>query len=174
MSMLLICFIGILVVVLEATWLHQVAIFEIIPNLSLIFVVHWSILRGSINGRQFGLWIGFLEDFLFHEIVGFYGLIYYLLGHLCGRMKHDFYKGHYILPLFIVMVADFVYGLLHYLLHCFLQGKLNFGYYVVNKILPELFYSAIISLPIYFILFLISKWLEHAKECIKGRKENAL
>ena len=77
MSMLLICFIGTFVVLLEATWLHQVAIFEIIPNLSLIFVVHWSILRGSINGRQFGLWIGFLEDFLFHEIVGFYGLIYY-------------------------------------------------------------------------------------------------
>ena len=174
MSMLLICFIGTFVVLLEATWLHQVAIFEIIPNFSLIFVVHWSILQGSVRGRRFGLWIGLLEDFLFHKIVGFYGLIYYLLGHLCGWMRRDLYKGHYILPLIIIAVADFVYGVLHYLLYCFLQGNLDFGFYVINKILPEMFYSTIVSLPVYFLLLLFSKSLERIKKATKGGREEGL
>ena len=174
MSMLLICFIGMMVVLLEATWLHQVAIFEIVPNLSLILIVHWGLLQGSARGRRLGLWIGLLEDFLFHKVVGFYGLIYYLLGHLCGLLKRDFYKGHYILPLLLVAAGDFIYGILHYLLLYFLQGNLHFAFYLTNKILPEMFYSAVCSVPIYFLLFTLSKCLEKIKNATQRRKENEL
>ena len=174
MSTFFICFIGMLAVLLEATWLHQVAIFETIPNLSIILVVHWSILQGCVRGRRLGLWIGLLEDFLFHKIVGFYSLFYYLLGHLCGLMKRDFSKGHFILPLMIVTAADLFYGLLHYMLYGFFQGNLNLGFYLKNRILPEMFYSAIVSLPIYFILLILSKYLDRIKVAISGRKEKEL
>ncbi len=174
MSTLIICFIGMFTLLFEATWLHQVAIFEITPNLSLILVVFWSMLQGSEQGRRLGLWVGLLQDFLFCRLIGFYGLIYYLLGHICGYLNQDFYKGHYILPLVIVSAADFMYGLLHYIFYYFFQGNLNLGFYMQQKILPEMFYTALISLPIYLMLFFLSKGLNRMKFLLKGRKEKEL
>ena len=174
MSMLIICIIGMFVLLLEATWLRQVAIFEIAPNLSLILVVFWSILQGSDRGRRFGLWIGLLQDFLFCKVIGFYGLVYYVLGHVCGYFKRDFYKGHYILPFLIVSAADLIYGMLHYVFYGFFQGKLNIGFYLQEKILPEMFYTALISLPFYLVLYLLSRGLEHFERFLKSGKEKKL
>ena len=174
MSMLIICIIGMLTLLLEATWLHQVAIFEITPNLSLLLVVFWGILQGSERGRRLGLWMGLLQDFLFCKVVGFYGLIYYLLGHFCGYYKQEFYKGHYILPFIIVSGADFFYGLLHYVFYYFFQGNLNIGFYLQEKILPEMFYTALISLPIYFLLYLLSKGFNCLEGWFKRGKEKGL
>ncbi len=174
MSMLIICLIGMLTLLFEATWLHQVAIFEITPNLSLILVVFWGILQGCERGRRLGLWMGLLQDFLFCKVIGFYGLIYYLLGHVCGYLKQDFHKGHFILPLIIVSAADFIYGLLHYIFYYFFQGNLNIGFYMKEKILPEMFYTALISLPIYLLVHLLSYGLNCMDHFLTGRKEREL
>ncbi len=174
MSMLIICIIGMFTLLFEATWLRQVAIFEIAPNLSLILVVFWSILQGSERGRRLGLWVGLLQDFLFCKVIGFYGLLYYLFGHICGYFKRDFYKGHYILPFIIVSTADLIYGLLHYVFYCFFQGNLNLGFYFQEKILPEMFYTALISLPLYLVLYLLSQGLERLEGFLKSGKEKEL
>lgn len=163
--------IGLLTILFESTCLHHIALLDIQPNLSLILVVFWGILQGSEKGRRLGLWIGLIQDFLFCQIVGFYGLIYYLLGHCCGLLKQDFYKGHCILPLAIVSAADFLYGILHYIFYQFFQGNLNLIFYLQKKILPEMFYTALISLPIYLLLRLLSRGLTHIKSWRSSGKE---
>lgn len=174
MSMLVICLIGLLTLLAEATWLHQVAVFGIMPNLSLILVVFWGMLQGSERGRRLGLWMGLLQDFLFCEVIGFYGLVYYLLGHFSGYLKRDFDKRHYILPLAVVSGADFLYGLLHYGIYYFFAGNLNIGFYLKLKILPEMCYTALISLPLYLLLYLLSKGLDRLEGWLKSGKEKEL
>ena len=163
--------IGLLTVLFESTCLHHVSIFEIQPNLSLILVVCWGILQGNETGRRFGIWIGLLQDFLFCKIVGFYGLIYYLLGHCCGYFKQDFHKGHFILPIVIVSVADFLYGIIHYVFYQFFQGNLDFTFYLQKTILPEMFYTSLISLPIYVGMRLLSRGFIHIKSLRNSGKE---
>lgn len=163
--------IGLLIILFESTCLHHIALLDIQPNLSLIFVVFWGILQGSEHGRRFGLWMGLLQDFLFCKIIGFYGLLYYLIGHCCGYFKQDFHKGHFILPLIIVAAVDFIYGILHYIMHHFLRGNLNFVFYLREKILPEMFFTALISVPFYLLIRLLSSCLDHMKTWRKSGKE---
>ena len=174
MSTIVIFIIGLLTLLLEATWLHQVAIFEIMPNMSLILVVFWGILQGCSRGRKFGLWIGLLQDILFCDVIGFYGLIYYLFGHISGYFHQDFSKGHYILPLAVVSGADLLYGLLHYIVYFFFSGNLDIAFYLKQKIVPEVCYTTLISLPIYFLLYLLSQGLGKIDGWFKKGKEKEL
>ena len=174
MSMMLVGILGFLNLMIEATWLHRVAIFEITPNLSLILVVFWGILQGSQRGRRLGLWIGLLQDFLFCRVLGYYGLVYYLLGHVSGFFNKDFYQGHYILPITVVAGADFIYGLIQYFIFGFLTGDLAFGVHMVRRILPEVCYTTMVSLPLYPLNRLASYGIRQLDRWIQSRKGKRL
>lgn len=156
MSMILVFLIGFLNLLGEATWLRSLTIINIAPNLSLILVVVWGILQGNTRGRILGMWIGLLQDILFCRFIGFYALIYYLLGHFSGYFNKDFYQENFLLPLAVVVVSDLIYGLLQYLIYHFFLGDLQIGYYFLHRILPEVCYTALVCLPLYPLLRLLS------------------
>lgn len=170
MSSLILYLIGFFCLISEATWLHRAAILDIMPNLTLILVVYWGILQGSQKGRRLGLWMGLLQDLLFCRAVGFYGMLYYGFGHISGYLNHDFYQGHFILPLTAVTGLDLVYGLLHYLIFCFFQGDLNIGFYWQQRIIPEICYTAMISVPLYPLMRLLSKSITRMDLWLKSGK----
>ena len=171
MSRIIVVVIGLVNLLGEATWLHRVAIFDIVPNLSMILIVFWGILQGGEHGRRLGLVVGLLQDILFCRVIGFYGLVYYLIGHISGFFNRDFDKRHFILSLTVVAAADLAYGILHYLIYCFFQGNLDIGYYFMRRVLPEVCYTALISVPLYPLARLLSRaingidrWLQSGKD----------
>ncbi len=171
MSMLIMGIIGFLNLLGEATWIRQLAIAHVTPNLSLILIVFWGILQGSQRGRRLGIWIGLLQDFLFCKVIGVYGLLYYMIGHISGYFNKDFHQGHFILPLAILAGADFLYGMLQYFIYCFFAGDLQLGFYLLHKILPELCYTLLISVPIYPLIQLLNRstrkidhWIQNGKD----------
>lgn len=171
MSMVIVCLIGLFNLLGESTWLQQCSIMGIIPNLSLILVVYWAFLQGSDRGRRLGLWVGLLQDILFCQVIGFYGLVYYAIGHVCGYFNKDFYRGHFILPLSVLVGADLLYGLIQYMIYCFFDGDLNIGFYLLHRILPEICYTALVGLPLYPVIRLLSHgtkridyWLQSGKD----------
>ena len=160
MSQLLAGVIGFLLLLGEGTWLHYAELASITPNLTLIFVVLWGLLKGSRRGRYLGLALGLLQDFLFCRYIGFYGMVYYLLGHSSGYFQKDFYQSHAILPLLIVAGADLIYGFLQYLVYCFFAGDLAIVYYLLHRILPEMCYTAMISVILYPLVCWLSRMTE--------------
>jgi rod shape-determining protein MreD len=117
-------------------------------------------MRNEKSGLLVGFFCGLFIDVFFGDIIGFYALIYMYIGYLNGNIK---------LPLALISLSDLCYGLLCYLFLYLLQGKLNFIYYALHIIIPEVVYTIVISIVLYPIILQIYKHLDK-----KDRSETEL
>ena len=99
---------------------------------------------------------------------GYYTLLFLLAGLLIGRSQKDFYRENYLLPIIICSLAAIVYESIIFITGFFLQGNTTVLYFLVRLALPEAVYTAVVTIPIYRLLFGINEWLE-LKEKYKYR-----
>lgn len=147
-------------VISQSTWLHLVALNGIIPNLSVILVVSTAVLFDEEYGRRVGLLTGLLTDILFYRIIGFYGLLYFLIGHFSGIISRGMSHNLLILPIVLILGMDLVFGLIQYIIFGFFSGDLDLGYHLLQTILPEAFYTTLFSLAGYPLTRLFYFWGE--------------
>lgn len=153
-----------LVICLESTILHSIEIYGIIPNLSLCMTVSCSLLFGSAFGRRLGLVIGLIQDVLFLDVLCFFTLLYFLLGQTAGFFKNGFDQDSLLLSLGITALFDFCFSFICYLFFHFFQGRVDLGYYMIHTILPEVCYTLIGSIPVYFLVRRLGIWLDRLME----------
>lgn len=146
--------------ILQSTLFQLIRIRGIIPNTAIVIVVSVSLLRGRTEGALTGLVAGLLQDMFFGTSIGFYGFLGFLTGFFCGRANHNFYRENYLLPLLLCALSTWVYETIVYITGFFFRGDLNYLYFFSSLILPEVVYTAVLSLPIYRILFGINESLE--------------
>ena len=139
--LLLICFI------VQGTFLKVIAIGSISPNLILIFVV------------SFGFVCGLGCDLLGDGILGYYALIYLLIGFGAGCCCKLFYDDELRVPVLIVAVCDLVYGGMVYVLGFLLHGRIQFFYYFSRMMIPEMIYTVLLTAILYKVFLKINKKL---------------
>lgn len=154
--------------ILQTTLFPYFKIQGVFPNTALIIVTSYSLLRGSKEGALAGAGAGFLMDVFFHTYIGFYTVLYLLLGLLFGRSQRSFYRENYILPIIFCAVATILYQTVLYLTSFVFHGEGNLLYFLFRVLLPELVYMTVVTIPLYRLLFGINEWLE-LKEKYKYR-----
>ena len=154
--------------ILQTTLFPYFQIQGVFPNTALIIVTSYSLLRGSKEGALTGAGAGFLMDVFFHTYIGFYTVLYLLLGLLFGRSQRSFYRENYILPIIFCAVATILYQTVLYLSSVVFHGEGNLLYFLFRVLLPELVYMTVVTIPLYRLLFGINEWLE-LKEKYKYR-----
>ena len=102
--------------VLQCTVFPVLDIAGIKPNLLLIVTASFGFMRGSKSGMLVGFLSGLLIDIQFGKMIGFYALIYLVVGFLNGLFEQMFYDEDIKLPLFLIAVSDFLYGITIYFL----------------------------------------------------------
>ena len=152
--LLLVCFI------VQGTFLKVIAIGSISPNLILIFVVSFGFMRGKKEGLFVGFFAGLLLDIMFGTVIGFYALIYMYIGYLNGFFKRIFFPDEVKLPLALIALSDFFCNIIIFFTLFWFRGRFSFGYYLLHTILPELVYTMVVSILLYFILLKINEKLE--------------
>ena len=152
--LLLVCFI------VQGTFLKVIAIGSISPNLILIFVVSFGFMRGKKEGIFVGFFAGLLLDIMFGTVIGFYALIYMYIGYLNGFFKRIFFPDEVKLPLALIALSDFFCNIIIFFTLFWFRGRFSFGYYLLHTILPELVYTMVVSILLYFILLKINEKLE--------------
>ena len=100
--------------VLQCTVFPVLDIAGIKPNLLLIVTASFGFMRGSKSGMLVGFLSGLLIDIQFGKMIGFYALIYLVVGFLNGLFEQMFYDEDIKLPLFLIAVSDFLYGITIY------------------------------------------------------------
>lgn len=160
----LMSFLAFLIICIESTILHRIKIYGIIPNLSLCMVVSCSLLFGSVFGRRLGFLVGFIHDVLFLDVLGFFALLYFLLGQTAGLFKNGFDQNNLLLSLSITALFDFLFSILCYLFLHFFQGRIDVFYYLIHIIIPELIYTIIASIPVYFMVRFLGGWMDRLTE----------
>ena len=141
---------------IQSTVLHLISIGSITPNLLLILCVSMGLMRG----RKVGLWTGFfsglLIDLFYGSVFGFYALIYMYIGFLSGYAHRICYDDDVKVPIFLAGAGDILYGLAVYALQFLLRGRLGLGTYLTRIILPETFYTIILTLIVYRVFYYIN------------------
>lgn len=159
-SVLVTVLLSCITVITESTWLHLVALNGIIPNLSVILVVSTAVLFGEEKGRRIGLLTGLITDVLFYRIIGFYGLLFFLIGHFSGMISKGLSHNLLILPVALTLGMDLVFGIFQYIIFGFFSGDLHLGYHMIQTILPEVCYTTLVSLIGYPFCRLMYYWGE--------------
>ena len=138
----------------------HLALASIKPNLMIILTASFGFMRGSRDGMLVGFFSGLLMDIQFGGIIGFYAMIYLLLGFVNGLFQQVYYDEDVKLPLVLIAASEFLYGLAIYLLMFMLRSEFNFIYYFSHNIIPELIYTIVIALGLYPLILYFNHKLE--------------
>ena len=154
--------------ILQTTLLPYLSIGGVLPNTALIIVVSYALLRGSISGAMVGFFSGMLMDIFFGTSIGFYALLFLLAGLAIGRSQKEFYRENYLLPVIICSLTAMVYESIVFITGFVFQGETNILYFLLRLLIPAAVYTAVVTVPIYRLLFGVNEWLE-LKEKYKYR-----
>ena len=145
---------------LQCTIFKKLAIASISPNLLIVVTASFGFMRGKKEGLFIGFFCGILMDVMFGSILGLYALIYMYIGYVNGFFKKIFFPDEVKLPILLIAVSDFFCNLLIYFVLFWFRGRFDIGYYLMHTILPELVYTMIVAIVLYFILLKINQKLE--------------
>ena len=139
---------------LQSTLFKALSFASISPNLLIVVCASFGFMRGRKEGIFIGFFSGLLIDIFFGEMIGFYALLYMYAGFLNGCFKKMFYPDDIKLPMLLIAGSDLSYNLFIYF----------FRFYMLHIIIPELVYTLLISVVLYFIILKINQRLERIEK----------
>ena len=150
--------------ILQCTVFRALAVQGIVPNVLIILTACSGFMQGDRYGVFVGFFCGLLMDLFFFEIIGFYSLLYIYIGYMNGLFHNIFYPDDIKLPLIMITLSDLLYSMVVYVLLFLLRSRFDFGYYLLNIILPELVYTILVAVIIYPLLLLITDLFRRAEK----------
>ena len=145
---------------LQSTVFQALSFASISPNLMIVVVSAFGFMRGKKEGLWIGFFTGLLLDVFTGSILGFYALIYMHVGYFNGFFRKMFYPEDIKLPMLLIAVSDFSCSLIIYFLLFLFRGKFDILYYLLNIMIPELVYTMVVTIFLYFIILKINQKLE--------------
>ncbi len=146
--------------VLQTTTFQTLSFANIAPNLLIIVVASFGLMRGKTEGMYIGFFSGLLIDIFCGFYLGIYALLYMYVGYLTGFFQKRFYPEDIKLPLIIISASDLIANLIIYFILFLTRSRYEFSYYFGNIIIPELIYTTIITIFLYLLLLKINQKLE--------------
>ena len=144
---------------LECTVFQKIAFASITPNLLIVITSAFGFMRGKKEGMFVGFLSGLLVDIFFSELIGFYALVFMLIGYVNGFFKRIFYAEDIKLPLILIAASDLFMDILC-VFHVHYSKSFNYLYYLNHIIMPELIYTILVTLILYQLILHINQKLE--------------
>ena len=149
---------------------------DIVPNLLMILTASSGFMLGERAGILSGFACGFLADiftaygvgFGYGDLLGFYALLYMLIGYMNGKCNRLFYPEDLKLPLLMITVSDLALNTVCYLVMFLLRARLDIGYYFIHIILPEAVYTLIVAFLVYPLLLAAVRGLRRTERGSNG------
>lgn len=152
--LVIICFL------LQTTVFKGLAFGGIVPNLMIVLTASFGFMRGEKTGLFMGFFCGLLCDIFFGSVLGLNAMVYMYIGYANGKFNRIFYPDDIKLPLGLILVSDFVYGFLYYIILFLMRGRFQISYYIVHIILPEAVYTILVTLLLYPLILWLNKKME--------------
>ena len=153
---------------LQTTVFQALTFANIAPNLLIIVVSAFGLMRGKKEGLWIGFFCGLLVDIFFGFYLGGYALLYMYIGYLNGFFQKRFYPDDIKLPMLLIGGSDLIYNLFVYFIMFLLRGRFQFWYYLKSIIIPDFVYTMVVSILLYLLFLKINQKLEeHEKRRAK-------
>ncbi|MBQ1802929.1 MAG: rod shape-determining protein MreD [Lachnobacterium sp.] len=146
--------------VLQTTIFKAIAFAGIAPNVLLVVVATFGFMRGNREGMFIGIFTGLLMDIFFGPYLGLNTLLYMYIGYINGLFKKYFYPDDINLPLLLTAGSDWLLNTTLYLLVFIGRRRFDYLYYLKTIIIPEMVYTTIVTIFIFFLLVKLNEWIE--------------
>ena len=154
----LVCFL------LQTTLFQSISFLTVAPNLLIIVTASFGFMRGKKEGMYIGFLCGARIDILYAQILGGYALLFMYIGYLNGFFRKLFFPEDFKLPMVLIAASDFLYNFMIYFFLFLFRNRLEFTYYLSHVILPELVYTLLMMIILYFIILKINRRLEEIEK----------
>lgn len=150
--------------ILQTTVFRALDFGGIAPNLLIILVASSAFIKGDKTGLVVGFFSGLLVDIFFGTYIGFFALIYMYLGFIVGKFHEVFFSQNIAIPIVFITLTDFLFGFICYVLMFLFRNKFDIGYYMTNVIVPEMVYTAIISIFYYPLILHLNNRIDEREQ----------
>lgn len=129
-----------------------------VPDLMMVIVVTVAYLKGSNAGILYGFCAGIILDLTYGTHLGFGALLYLFAGFLSG-LFHKFYrKDDNLTPLLLIAACVFMQLNVYYITDFVIQGKSEYGFYLINIMFPKMVYTVLVGAVLYKLCQLSIYW----------------
>lgn len=156
-----------LLLLLQSTLLDYIKIYNVKPNLLVVFVITIALLRGNVEGGTVGFFAGLALDMLFGKLLGFYTLLGLYLGIAVGSVNRRLYRENILVVVFFTFVSTVVYETLVYILSSFMNNNINLLFPMTRIILPEAVYNSLVSILIYAFVIKMNRRFEETSKAAR-------
>ncbi len=148
--------------VIQLTLINSVTILGLKPDLIMVVVVVFSLMKGEKEGSISGFVSGLLQDIFSTSLLGINALAKTVIGFTCGILKEKIFHEHilFLIPV-ITFIASFLQSILIFLLLRAFGIEYGLAWSLKQIALPEALYSSLLS-PLIFLA--INKLFQMIKE----------
>ncbi len=154
---------------LQCTLFDKLSLASVKPNLLLIITAAAGFMHGPRKGMLTGFFSGLIVDIMFGNVLGFYALIYLLIGYVNGRFQQLYYNEDFRLPACLIAGSEAAYGIVIYIFMFMLRSEFDFLYYLSHIILPELIYTIVAAMVLYPLILFINNKLDAEEKRSAGK-----
>jgi rod shape-determining protein MreD len=147
---------------IQLTLINSITILGLKPDLLMIVVVVFSLMKGEKEGTISGFASGLLQDIFSIGLLGINALVKTVIGFTCGLLKEKIFHEHilFLIPV-ITFIASLIQSILIFLLLRAFGIEYSLAWSLKQVALPEALYSSLLS-P--FVFLAINKLLQLIKE----------
>lgn len=146
--------------ILQSTVFPAISMGGVVPNIFIIIASTYGFMRDETEGLLAGFCCGILCDVFYGNMLGFYALLYMMIGFVNGKFSRIFYPEDIKLPMALITLSELTFSTVCYVLLFLLKGRLNVLWYLLHLILPELIYTILVTLVLYPIILFVNQKLE--------------
>ena len=139
------------------------------PNLILIITFSYGFIYGTEWGILCGFFAGLMMDLFYTEPFGLFILIYSYLGFFSGLYSHTYRSDSILLPLLLCLVSEVFYNFAILAYRYMTIGELYFNYSLVHIIIPEIFFTLLVTLLVYRILLIANRRMDRVDD-LRGKQ----
>lgn len=154
----------ILALLLQTTIFRKLALSDVVPNILLALTVSYGYLRGRTSGMLTGFFCGLILDCAYGSVIGLYAFIMMSIGFVIGFCQKIYFRNSLVLPLVLIAGSDFIYCIYLYVTEFLMRGKLNFIFYFIHRILPEVVYTTLVGILVYRLIAAAEKLVSSKRE----------
>lgn len=164
-----------IITIIQSTVLNYLQVYSVKPNLLIIFVVLFALLRGNLEGAAVGFFAGLAQDVAAGKLLGFYSLLGLYLGLIVGSLNRRLYRENFFVAVFFTFISTAAYELVVYLMHVWgmyfsnpdSRVAIDLLYVLRNKILPEAIYNSVASIFIYIFVIKLNYRFEDLEKPVR-------
>ncbi|BEP29927.1 rod shape-determining protein MreD [Helicovermis profundi] len=113
--------ISIFVFLIQSTILQFFRIYGIIPNISLVMIVTFTLIYGKKEGYIFAIGVGILQDVFLSKALSINLIIYTSIVFIISLFYEKLFKDNFLTPIITIIFATFIYHIM-FLLFMYLIG----------------------------------------------------